>query len=86
MHKDEIVVGGRYIAKVNNKLTTVVVTGIHVYDYGGSMRKERSYSVKNLLTGRETSFRSAAKFRSVAGLPPPVKVAKPKKQEIFIVE
>lgn len=73
MKKHEIVVGGKYIAKVANKLTTVRVDGIReVAKYGGidylsGRRKEKDgivYDVTNLATERKTIFRSAGKFRS----------------------
>lgn len=61
MTKDQIVVGGTYIAKVNNKLTTVRVDSID--DMPGCIR----YYVTNLTTNRKTIFKSAAKFRSLEG-------------------
>lgn len=70
MKKAEIKVGGKYLAKVNNKLTTVRVDEIEKvyvksYVVGGRRDKEVTiYAVTNLTTGRKTTFRSAAKFRS----------------------
>lgn len=60
MKKDEIKIGGLYVAKVNNKLATGRVDVIT--DYGG--RASIRYYVTNLETGRKTSFRSAVKFRN----------------------
>lgn len=67
MKKNEIQVGGCYIAKVSNKLTTVRVNAIREYDpsFGGLRRAntQTHYDVTNLTTGRHITFRSAAKFR-----------------------
>lgn len=64
MKKSEIVVGGKYVAKVAGRLTTVRVDLIREYD--GQTR----YDVTNLVTQRRTTFRSAAKFRgSVVATP-----------------
>lgn len=60
MKKHEIKIGGKYRAKVGNNITTVRVDLIREYD--GQTR----YDVTNLVTQRKTTFRSAAKFRSVA--------------------
>lgn len=59
MKKNEIKVGGIYMAKVNNKLQKVQVTDITT-----NYNDRTGYSLKNLETGRETHFRSAAKFHS----------------------
>lgn len=59
MKAKEIELGGVYQAKVNNKLTKVRVDVINE-GYDGKTR----YHVTNLATGRVTTFRSAAKFRS----------------------
>lgn len=74
MKKSEIVVGGKYIAKVNGKLTTVQVDNIREMskfrrsNYSGKSKYGQStvYDVTNLTTGRKTTFRSAAKFRQAA--------------------
>lgn len=77
MKAKEIKVGGRYIAKVSGKLTTVRVDAIREIsrksgtNYDGS-RKYRDavvYDVTNLSTGRRITFRSATKFRGEAGMP-----------------
>lgn len=59
MKKSEIKVGGLYAAKVNEKLVTVRVDNI-----GSGFDSTTYYNVTNLSTGRQTTFRSAAKFRS----------------------
>lgn len=72
MKKAEIVVGGIYVAKVSGKLTKVRVDEIREVDrqcMSGGLRSlegktETRYDVTNLTTGRQTTFRSAAKFRS----------------------
>lgn len=58
MRKNEIEVGGIYIAKVNNVLTTVRVDAVR------ESAGKTVYDVTNLKTGRTTLFRSAAKFRA----------------------
>lgn len=74
MKAKEIKVGGRYVAKVSNKLVTVRVDAIrevagHVSAgsyLGWTQRRVADkvvYDVTNLTTGRKTTFRSAAKFR-----------------------
>lgn len=70
MKKSEIRVGGHYTAKVNDKLVTVRVDNIRssrswstAIDYQ-TPREQTIYDVTNLTTGRTTTFRSAAKFRS----------------------
>ena len=65
MKKHEIEVGAFYIAKVNGNLVTVRVNAIRV---GGFTRgaSQTAYDVTNLKTGRQTTFRSAAKFRRPA--------------------
>lgn len=54
MKKNEIRVGGHYVAKVNDRLVTVRVDAI---------TEAGRYDVTNLSTGRTTYFRSAMKFR-----------------------
>ncbi len=70
MKKSEIQVGGVYIAKVSGKLTSVRVDMIRQNKgYGGGRYPNKGsvhYDVTNLATGRKTTFRSAAKFRSPA--------------------
>jgi hypothetical protein len=67
MKKHEIEVGGRYRARVNNRVVTVQVEAIR--EDGLSFRVGRStgravrYDVRNIETGRRTTFRSAARFR-----------------------
>lgn len=71
MKKNEIRVGGVYVAKVSGKLTKVRVDSISEVEgfrasHLSGMRSRRdstSYSVTNLTTKRTTSFRSASKFR-----------------------
>lgn len=65
MRKSEIKVGGIYWAKVNGKVTKVKVDDIRESDTGDGQGKYwTAYDVTNLSTGRKTTFRSAAKFRS----------------------
>lgn len=73
MTKDQIKVGGFYLAKVSGKLTTVRVDSIdggpgrHLgYTYGGASKGyayQARYRVTNMKTGRTTTFHSATKFR-----------------------
>lgn len=65
MKQADIKKGELYIAKVNNKLTTVKV--VEIRDTG--FPKGISYRVLNIATGRETLFKSAAKFRGIAPRP-----------------
>lgn len=80
MKKSEIKVNGLYKAKVANKVVTVKVLEIidrdairnpttnRIYRKGGT-----SYRVLNAITNRETTFRSASRFRSTATeIPRPV--------------
>lgn len=71
MKKAEIKVGGHYKAKVSGNLVTVRVDEIRevagVRPMFGRTPYSNVYDVTNLKTGRKTTFRSAAKFRSVAG-------------------
>jgi hypothetical protein len=65
MKASQIKVGGKYIAKVSGKLTTVRVDSIReTGDWKG--RTQTRYDVTNLETGRRTTFRSASKLRSQA--------------------
>jgi hypothetical protein len=68
--KNEIKVGGLYLAKVNEKVVTVRVDSIK------DGLRGVVYQVTNLSTGRKTTFRSAAKFRAPAPEPKKPKVAK----------
>ena len=69
--KSEIKVGGHYLAKVSGRVVTVRVDTVREvpnYRNGGNRAVYTSdktvYDVTNLVTGRKTTFRSAAKFRS----------------------
>jgi hypothetical protein len=62
MKKSEIQVGGLYVAKVSRQLVTIRVDEIRERNWGPT--GQLSYDVTNLRTGRKTTFRSAAKFRS----------------------
>src|ERR1700690_1939350 len=75
MKKHEIKVGGLYRAKVGANVTTVRVDAIReVTKFAGTNRYSGQsdyrdavvYDVTNMVTKRTTTFRSAAKFRSVA--------------------
>jgi hypothetical protein len=61
MTAKQIQVGKRYQAKVNGRLTVVRVDQIMITFSG-----RPGYHVTNLATGRNTYFRSAAKFRAEA--------------------
>lgn len=63
MKHAEIKVGSRYVAKVNEKLTTVRVDAIREVENAYRTAAYR-YDVTNLETGRKTTFASAQKFRS----------------------
>ena len=79
MKSSDITVGGYYKAKISGNLVTVRVdaireatTGYRGKDYytGRVKVTERTvYDVTNLSTNRQTTFRSAAKFRSVSRAP-----------------
>jgi len=62
MLKKEIVVGGRYLAKVSGNITIVRVKEIRERRYA-SRNNSVFYVVINEKTGRQVEFRSAAKFR-----------------------
>lgn len=73
MKKNEIKVGGLYRAKVSNVVVTVRVDEIrvvlkHNHSWGAAAGDKTVYDVTNLSTGRKTTFRSAAKFRSQVNL------------------
>ena len=72
MRKSDIKEGKVYIAKVSGKITLVRVDRIESNkqrSYTGILGNKRTirgttcYWVTNLTTGRETTFRSASKFR-----------------------
>jgi long-subunit fatty acid transport protein len=68
MKAKEIKVGGKYLARVSGRFTTVRVDAIETerpigYGYGRTIRYGTRYRVTNLLTNRQLTFRSAAKFR-----------------------
>ena len=71
MKSFEIQIGGKYIAKVSGKLTTVRVDSMRKAErysmnrYSGRSESTLTtvYDVTNLTTGRKITFRSAAKFR-----------------------
>ena len=66
MKKNEIEIGGTYLAKVSGKLTTVRVDNIRETGGWSPMSAAQThYDVTNLTTKRHTVFRSAAKFRRV---------------------
>lgn len=75
MKGSEIKVGGLYTARISGKFVTVRVDKIReVEGWTGhtssrAARRQTHYDITNLNTGRRTTFRSAAKFRSVAPNP-----------------
>lgn len=64
MRKSEIEIGGVYLARVSVKVVQVRVDDIR--EGTGFKGQGTSYDVTNLSTGRRTTFRSAARFRSPA--------------------
>lgn len=71
MKISEVEVGGRYLAKVSGKLTTVRVAAIR--RTAGWPEADRTVlDVVNEATGRRTTFRSAAKLRRRVDQPPPL--------------
>lgn len=64
MRKNEIRVGGLYLAKISNNIVTVRVDSIREAEPTQFKRAETVYGVTNLKTGRKVTFRSAAKFRA----------------------
>ena len=72
MKKSEIRIGGHYTAKISGRIVTVRVdeireVEIRIKNTGSGYRPrglDTHYYVTNLATGRKTTFRSAAKFRS----------------------
>lgn len=64
MTKNQIRVGGKYRAKINGTVRVVLVTRIEDVPAFGYIRKAGTrYHVLNTETNRQTTFRSAAKFR-----------------------
>lgn len=74
MKKSEIVVGGKYKARISGNFVTVEVLAIREIskffrtNYRGESeyRYATVYDVLNLKTGRKTTFQSATKFRGPA--------------------
>ena len=66
MKKNEVVVGGLYLAKVSGALTVVRVIDIRTRLAYGRGRDVTVYDVVNLRTSRATTFKSAAKLRGPA--------------------
>lgn len=64
MKKNEIEVGRVYLAKVSGKLTRVKVLEVEELLWP---KKQTLYLVENLSTGRRVTFRSAQRFRGLAG-------------------
>ena len=62
MKAKEIMVGGKYLAKVNSRETIVRVDDIRTGT--GHTGKGTTYYVTNLRTGRHTTFHSSRKFRA----------------------
>lgn len=63
MTKNQIKIGGLYLARVSGKLTSVRVDSISERpDYNG--RTRTTYNLTNTKTGRSCAAHSAAKFRS----------------------
>ena len=71
MKKSEIKVGGHYLAKVGGRVVTVRVDVIRaaLSRLSGAGKEGTFYDVTNLTTGRKTTFRSAARFRSAVWYP-----------------
>lgn len=68
MKKNQIKQGSLYIAKISGREVTVRVDRIYQRSgYNGAL--ETRYDVTNLKTKRQTTFRSAAKFRGEAQTP-----------------
>jgi hypothetical protein len=68
MKKSELREGGVYLAKVNGRVVRVRLNAIREFNpsFGGGLRRTQAqtrYDVTNLETGRQTTFRSATKFR-----------------------
>ena len=63
MTKDEIGVGGLYVAKISGNIVTVRVEKIFKTQSNKYCKGGTHYEVKNLSTDRLCTFKSAAKFR-----------------------
>lgn len=63
MKKADIVVGGKYSAKVSGRIVTVRVDAIRERPATATFRGRTVFDVTNLDTGRKLTFDSAAKFR-----------------------
>jgi hypothetical protein len=63
MKRSEIEIGKSYVAKVSGKLTVVRVNAIREVVAHSQLTVTYRYDVTNLKTKRQTTFRSAAKFR-----------------------
>lgn len=62
MKKSEIRIGGQYIAKVSNKLTTITVREIVSREKTRYGKTGTRYYCVNDKTGRDIVFRSTTKF------------------------
>ncbi len=78
MKKSEIVVGGRYEARVSGNYVVVRVLSINDRPKTSYSKAATTFRVVNETTKRETTFRSAAKFRRPADEP---KQSKPRNAE-----
>lgn len=78
MKANEIKVGGVYVAKVGGNLTRVRVDAIWI-NYAGYTQ----WNVTNLKTGRRTTFRSAAKFRSAVEASPRSRAVREETKRLF---
>lgn len=88
MKKSQIKVGGFYVAMVSDKLVTVRVDKIRedgVTGYGSTARDATRYDVTNMSTGRTTTFRSAAKFRSETTWPKKVQPLSEPERELGVI-
>lgn len=70
MKAKQIQVGHRYRAKVNGRLVIVRVDAIRQVAQFVRGGLQTVYDVTSLVTGRKTTFHSAAKFRCEATQPP----------------
>jgi hypothetical protein len=61
MRAKDVIVGGRYWAKISGRLCIVRVDGIR-----DGLNGRRRYEVTNTTTGRRTTFRSATRLRHIA--------------------
>jgi len=89
MKASEIKVGGYYTAKISGRVVVVKVDAVREEARTipsntwrkGSSRTSTVYDVTNTLTGRQTTFRSAAKFRNAAHGPNFRMIQKPKDRQ-----